>query len=57
MTGQPAAIVEMVRAGEIVLTFDLSAQAASALALLKKYADRRHGSGGRLHRPHERARA
>jgi predicted nucleic acid-binding protein len=40
MTGQPAAIVEMVRAGEIVLTFDLSAQAASVLALLKKYADR-----------------
>jgi predicted nucleic acid-binding protein len=40
LTGQPAAIVEMVRAGEIVLTFDLSAQAASVLALLKKYADR-----------------
>ena len=40
MTGQPAAIVEMVRAGEIVLTFDLSAQAASVLALLRKYADR-----------------
>jgi len=34
MTGQAAAIVEMVRAGEIVLTFDLSAQAASVLALL-----------------------
>ena len=27
-------------AGEIVLSFDLSAQAASVLALLKKYADR-----------------
>jgi predicted nucleic acid-binding protein len=40
MTGQPAAIVEMVRAGEIVLTFDLSAQATSVLALLRKYADR-----------------
>lgn len=40
MTGQAAAIVEMVRAGEIVLTFDLSAQAASVLALLKKHADR-----------------
>jgi len=40
MTGQPAAIVEMIQAGEIVLTFDLADQAASVLALLKKYADR-----------------
>lgn len=40
MTGQPAAIVEMIHAGEIVLTFDLADQAASVLALLKKYADR-----------------
>ena len=40
MTGQPTAIVEMVHAGEIVLSFDLSAHAASVLALLKKYADR-----------------
>ena len=40
VTGQPAAIVEMVQAGEIVLAFDLAAQAASVLALLKKYADR-----------------
>lgn len=40
MTGQPAAIVEMIQAGEIVLTFDLADQAASVLALLKKSADR-----------------
>ena len=40
MTGQPAAIVEMIQAGEIVLAFDLAGQAASVLALLKKYADR-----------------
>ena len=40
MTGRPAAIVEMIQAGEIVLAFDLSEQAASVLALLKKYADR-----------------
>jgi predicted nucleic acid-binding protein len=30
----------MIHAGEIVLAFDLAAQAASVLALLKKYADR-----------------
>ena len=41
MTEQPAAIVEMIQAGEIVLTFDLAEQAASVLALLKKYADRK----------------
>jgi predicted nucleic acid-binding protein len=40
MTGRPAAIVEMIHAGEIVLDFDLADQAASVLALLKKYADR-----------------
>ena len=40
MTGQPAAIVEMIQAGEIVLAFDLAEQTASVLALLKKYADR-----------------
>jgi predicted nucleic acid-binding protein len=40
MTGKPAAIVEMIDAGEIVLAFDLTAQAPSVLALLKKYADR-----------------
>jgi predicted nucleic acid-binding protein len=40
MTGRPAAIVEMIQAGEIVLDFDLTEQAASVLALLKKYADR-----------------
>ena len=39
MTGQPAAIVEMIHAGEIVLTFSLADQAASVLALLRKYAD------------------
>ena len=40
MTGQPAAIVEMIHAGEIVLAFDLAEQTASVLTLLKKYADR-----------------
>jgi predicted nucleic acid-binding protein len=40
ITGRPSAIVEMIHAGEIVLAFDLAAQAASVLALLKKYADR-----------------
>jgi predicted nucleic acid-binding protein len=39
MTGRPSAVVEMIHAGEIVLAFDLAAQAASVLALLKKYAD------------------
>jgi len=39
MTGQPAAIVEMIEAGEILLAFDLSEQAAAVLALLKKYSD------------------
>lgn len=39
MTGQPAAIVEMVQAEEIILDFDLSEQSAAVLALLKKYAD------------------
>jgi predicted nucleic acid-binding protein len=40
MTGQPAAIVEMIHVGEIILAFDLAAQAASVLKLLRKYADR-----------------
>jgi predicted nucleic acid-binding protein len=40
MTGQPAAIVEMIQSEEIILAFDLSEQAASVLSLLKKYADR-----------------
>ena len=40
MTGRPAAVVEMIQAGDIVLAFDLAAQAGSVLALLKKYADR-----------------
>lgn len=40
MTGQPAAIVEMIQSEEIILAFDLSEQPASVLSLLKKYADR-----------------
>jgi hypothetical protein len=40
MTGQPAAIVEMVQAGEILLAFRLADHAAAVLALLRKYADR-----------------
>ena len=40
MTGKPAAIVEMIRAEEIILAFDLSAQTAGVLSLLKKYHDR-----------------
>jgi predicted nucleic acid-binding protein len=41
MTGQPAAIVEIVHAGDIILAFNLAEQSASTLALLRKYAD--HG--------------
>jgi len=40
MTGQPAAIVEMIQSEEIILAFDLFEQAAGVLSLLKKYADR-----------------
>ncbi len=40
MTGQPAAIVEMIHAEEIILHFDLSDQSAAVLSLLKKYRDR-----------------
>lgn len=40
MTGRPAALVEMVQAGDIILAFDLAEQTASVLALLRKYADR-----------------
>jgi predicted nucleic acid-binding protein len=40
MTGQPAALVEMVQAGDIDLAFNLAEQTASVLALLRKYADR-----------------
>ena len=40
MTGRPAAIVEMIHAGEVALSFDLAEQAAAVLVLLKKYADR-----------------
>ena len=39
LTAQPAAIVEMIAAGEIILAFDLSQQAAAVLRLLRKYAD------------------
>ena len=39
ITGQPAAIVEMIAAKEILLAFELGDQAAAVLALLKKYAD------------------
>jgi uncharacterized protein len=39
MTGRPAAIVEMIEAGDIVLSFSLAEQSASVLALLRKYAD------------------
>jgi predicted nucleic acid-binding protein len=40
MTGQPSAIVEMIQAEEIVLDFDLSAQTAAVLSLLKRYRNR-----------------
>src|ERR1051326_642817 len=40
MTGQAGAIVEMIEVGEIVLAFDLSAQTAGVLLLLRKYKDR-----------------
>lgn len=40
MTGKPAAVVEMIQAGEIILNFDLTEQAAGVLTLLKKYRDR-----------------
>jgi uncharacterized protein len=40
MTGQPLAIVEMIRAGEIVVDFDLGEQVGSVAGLLKKYEDR-----------------
>jgi uncharacterized protein len=40
MTGQAAAIVEMIAAEEILLSFDLAEQTAGVLALLRKYADR-----------------
>ena len=40
LTGQPAAIVEMIQAKEIILNFDLSEQTAGVLSLLQKYRDR-----------------
>jgi predicted nucleic acid-binding protein len=39
LTGQPAAIVEMIASGEVVLAFDLGEQATAVLRLLEKYAD------------------
>ena len=40
MTGQAAAIVEMIQAQEIILAFSLSDQTAAVLSLLKQYRDR-----------------
>jgi predicted nucleic acid-binding protein len=40
LTGQPAALVEMIQSKEIILAFDLADQTAGVLALLKKYGDR-----------------
>jgi predicted nucleic acid-binding protein len=40
MTGQAAAIVEMIASKELLLAFDLSEQTAGVLELLRKYADR-----------------
>ena len=39
LTNQPAAIVEMIASGEIVLSFELGEQSAAVLRLLNKYAD------------------
>jgi predicted nucleic acid-binding protein len=41
MTGQPAAIVEMIQAKEIVLDFNLSEHTTGVLNLLKKYRNRK----------------
>ena len=41
MTGKAEELVEMIRAGEIILDFDLRSQADSVLKLLKKYRDRK----------------
>jgi predicted nucleic acid-binding protein len=40
LTGQPQALVEMVRAGDLKLDFDLQEQSEAVLVLLKKYQDR-----------------
>ena len=40
LTGQPAAMVEMVQQGELIIAFSLADQAAGVLSLLRKYADR-----------------
>lgn len=39
MTGRPAAIVEMIQSGEIIVAFAIGEQTAGVLRLLKKYAD------------------
>ncbi|GDY22995.1 hypothetical protein LBMAG56_43420 [Verrucomicrobiota bacterium] len=39
MTGRPDIIVEMVKAGEIILAFRLEDHAAEVLSLLRKYSD------------------
>ncbi len=39
MTGRPDIIVEMVKAGEIILAFRLEDHAAAVLNLLRKYSD------------------
>jgi predicted nucleic acid-binding protein len=40
MTGDPAAIVEMIHAGELVLDFNLADHTEAVLRLLNKYRDR-----------------
>lgn len=40
MTGQASAIVEMIQAEEIILSFNLSEQTTAVLSLLNKYHDR-----------------
>jgi len=40
LTAKPSAIVEMIQAKEIVLSFNLADQTAGVIALLKKYSDR-----------------
>jgi predicted nucleic acid-binding protein len=41
MTSQPAAIVEMVDSGELVIDFALAEQTAGVLRLLRKYKDQK----------------
>ena len=40
MTGQPAALVEMVQSNEIILDFNLADHSEAVLRLLRKYRDR-----------------